>query len=35
VISSALRFSFGVSTTSEDVAEGCRRIINVCNGLRR
>ncbi|HEX4412948.1 MAG TPA: cysteine desulfurase family protein [Lacipirellulaceae bacterium] len=35
VISSALRFSFGVSTTRDDVADGCRRIINVCNGLRR
>jgi cysteine desulfurase len=34
-ISSALRFSFGVSTTREEVEEGVRRIINVCNGLRR
>lgn len=35
VISSALRFSFGVSTTSPDVEESTRRIINVCNSLRR
>jgi cysteine desulfurase len=35
VISSALRFSFGVTTTRDEVEEGCRRIINVCNGLRR
>lgn len=35
VISSALRFSFGVSTMSEEIAEGARRIINVCNNLRR
>lgn len=34
-ISSALRFSFGVNTTSEDIAEGTRRIINVCNNLKR
>ena len=35
VISSALRFSFGVSTTADEVAEAARRIINVCNSLRR
>jgi cysteine desulfurase len=34
-ISSALRFSFGVTTTGEDIEEGRRRIISVCNGLRR
>jgi cysteine desulfurase len=34
-ISSALRFSFGVSTTTDEVEEAARRIINVCNGLRR
>jgi cysteine desulfurase len=35
VISSALRFSFGVSTTREEVAEATCRIIKVCNHLRR
>jgi cysteine desulfurase len=35
VISSALRFSFGVNTTAEEVAESADRIINVCNTLRR
>jgi len=35
VISSALRFSIGVSTTLADVEESPSRIINVCNGLRR
>jgi cysteine desulfurase len=35
VISSALRFSFGVSTTPAEVEEAARRIINVRNTLRR
>jgi cysteine desulfurase len=35
VISSALRFSFGVSSTRAEVEEAARRIINVCNGLGR
>jgi cysteine desulfurase len=35
VISSALRFSFGVSTTQTEVEEATRRIINVCNSLGR
>ena len=35
VISSALRFSFGISTTPAEVEESTRRIINVCNSLRR
>jgi cysteine desulfurase len=35
VISSALRFSFGVETTAEQTAEVARRIIQVCNNLRR
>ncbi len=35
LISSALRFSFGVSTTSEEVGEAARRIIRICNDLRR
>jgi cysteine desulfurase len=35
VISSALRFSFGVQTTSAEVAEAADRIIRICNNLRR
>jgi cysteine desulfurase len=35
VISSALRFSFGVQTTAEQAAEAARRIIQICNNLRR
>jgi cysteine desulfurase len=35
VISSALRFSLGVSTTGDDIAEAARRIVNVCNSLGR
>jgi len=35
VISSAIRFSFGVNTTAEEVREAAQRIINVCNTLRR
>ncbi|MGD9635114.1 MAG: cysteine desulfurase family protein, partial [Pirellulales bacterium] len=35
VISSALRFSFGATTTADDVAESSRRILAVCNDLRR
>jgi cysteine desulfurase len=35
VISSALRFSFGVSTTLAEVEDAARRIIEVCNSFRR
>lgn len=35
VISSALRFSFGATTTADEVAESSRRILAVCNDLRR
>ncbi len=35
VISSALRFSFGTTTTAAEVAESSRRILQVCNDLRR
>jgi cysteine desulfurase len=35
VISSALRFSFGVGTTEAEVEEAADRIIKVCNGLGR
>jgi cysteine desulfurase len=35
VISSALRFSFGATTTAAEVAESSRRILEVCNDLRR
>lgn len=35
VVSSALRFSFGVTTTTAEVAESSRRILKVCNDLRR
>lgn len=35
VISSALRFSFGATTTAAEVAESSRRILKVCNDLRR
>src|SRR6185295_2065007 len=34
VISSALRFSFGVTTRLDEVAEAAGRIINICNNLR-
>ena len=34
VISSALRFSFGVQTTSAEVAEATDRILRICNNLR-
>jgi cysteine desulfurase len=34
VISSALRFSFGVQTTSAEVAESTDRILRICNNLR-
>jgi cysteine desulfurase len=34
VISSALRFSFGVQTTLVDIAEATGRIIRICNNLR-
>ena len=35
VFSSALRFSFGATTTAAEVAESSRRILKVCNDLRR
>jgi len=35
VISSALRFSFGATTTAAEVAESSRRILQVCKNLRR
>ena len=35
VFSSALRFSFGATTTAAEVAESSRRILHVCNDLRR
>jgi cysteine desulfurase len=35
LISSALRFSFGATTTAAEVAESSRRILQVCNDLRR
>ena len=35
VISSALRFSFGVATTLDEVAEAACRIIGICNDLGR
>jgi cysteine desulfurase len=35
VISSALRFSFGATTTAAEAAESSRRILKVCNDLRR
>jgi cysteine desulfurase len=35
VISSALRFSFGVDSANADQAEAVRHIFNVCNALRR
>jgi cysteine desulfurase len=35
VFSSALRFSFGATTTADEVAESSRRILKVCNDLRR
>jgi cysteine desulfurase len=34
VISSALRFSFGVQTTPTEVAESVDRILRICNNLR-
>jgi cysteine desulfurase len=34
VISSALRFSFGVQTTPAEVAESTGRILRICNNLR-
>jgi cysteine desulfurase len=35
VVSSALRLSFGATTTADEVAESSRRILAVCNELRR
>jgi cysteine desulfurase len=34
-ISSSIRFSLGATTTAEDIDEAARRILNVCNQLRR
>ncbi len=34
IISSALRFSFGVQTTRAEVAESADRILRICNNLR-
>lgn len=31
---SSLRFSLGAGTTSQEIAEACRRILSVCNDLR-
>jgi cysteine sulfinate desulfinase/cysteine desulfurase-like protein len=33
VISSALRFSFGVQTTPAEIAESVDRILRICNNL--
>jgi cysteine desulfurase len=35
VISSALRFSIGVTTTRDEIDEAARRILKVCNSLQR
>jgi cysteine desulfurase len=35
VISSALRFSFGATSTADEARESSRRILQVCNDLRR
>jgi cysteine desulfurase len=35
VVSSALRFSFGIATSGEEVCEGAARIIHICNDLGR
>jgi cysteine desulfurase len=35
VVSSALRFSLGVATTGEEVAEAAQRIVRICNDLGR
>jgi cysteine desulfurase len=35
VVSSALRFSFGVTTTTAEARESSRRILHVCNDLRQ
>jgi cysteine desulfurase len=35
VISSSLRFSLGATTTVEEIEEAARRILAVCNRLRR
>jgi cysteine desulfurase len=34
VVSSALRFSFGVQTTQAEIAESTERILRICNNLR-
>ena len=34
-ISSSIRFSLGATTTAEEIAEAARRILAVCNRLRR
>lgn len=35
VVSSSVRFSFGATSDDADAAEGARRILSVCNRLRR
>ncbi len=35
VISSALRFSFGIQTTHQEIVEAADRIVRICNHLRR
>jgi len=35
VISSSVRFSLGATTTADGVEEAARRILSVCNRLRR
>jgi cysteine desulfurase len=35
VLTSALRFSLGTTTTAADIDEAARRIISCCNNLRR
>jgi cysteine desulfurase len=35
VVTSALRFSLGATTTDQEIAEAARRIIQCCNNLRR
>jgi cysteine desulfurase len=35
VVSSSLRFSLGATTTAEEIDEAARRILTVCNRLRR
>jgi cysteine desulfurase len=35
LISSALRFSFGLNSTADEAREAARRILRVCNSFRR